>query len=691
MVRQQLAKWLGISLLMSLLLCATLPVQAAPAEKPAGDQISLDFKDVELSDLIQTISELTGKNFLYDESVKGTVTIISPEPMSLADAYQLFLTILNSKGYALVPAGKAHKIVSLRDAKENNLPVFSKSSSRSRGDEFITQLIPLKNVDAAEMVTILTPLIPKTSNIIAFAPSNTLVITDSAANIDRLVKIIQNLDAPTSLDQFEILPLQYASADEVAKILNDIIASGSPTINRRARSAKNVQTAGSRESSKIIPYPRTNALVVLATPEDIVIVRDLVTKLDEKPVADRSNINVYYLENADAENLATTLNEIVTGIKRQVTTNRAAQAAANQATGKTALSEGPVSISSDKPTNSLIINANPEDFETLKGIIAQLDIKRKQVYVEALILELSMDATEALGASLQGAVAIGDDSAVFGTSNLNTASTSGGESLGLGSLVPTAGSIPSLLTKSIDGLLLGGLFSPIEIIGPDGTKITVPAISALINLSKTSSDVNILSAPRLLTSDNEEAEIVVGSNVPIITNRLTDTGSSGLAQSVAIERQDVALTLRFTPQVTEGNLVRLNVFQEITAVAKENDQTGPTLTKRQLRNTVLAEDGKTVILGGLISTDVQKTSFKVPLLGDLPLLGWLFKSESTIESKTNLLVFITPKVIRDPKDLAKVTEKNQMVSRALQAETLTLEIPEGTFLIDPVLPQNEDK
>jgi general secretion pathway protein D len=690
-VRQQLAKWLGISLLMSLLLCATLPVQAAPAEKPAGDQISLDFKDVELSDLIQTISELTGKNFLYDESVKGTVTIISPEPMSLADAYQLFLTILNSKGYALVPAGKAHKIVSLRDAKENNLPVFSKSSSRSRGDEFITQLIPLKNVDAAEMVTILTPLIPKTSNIIAFAPSNTLVITDSAANIDRLVKIIQNLDAPTSLDQFEILPLQYASADEVAKILNDIIASGSPTINRRARSAKNVQTAGSRESSKIIPYPRTNALVVLATPEDIVIVRDLVTKLDEKPVADRSNINVYYLENADAENLATTLNEIVTGIKRQVTTNRAAQAAANQATGKTALSEGPVSISSDKPTNSLIINANPEDFETLKGIIAQLDIKRKQVYVEALILELSMDATEALGASLQGAVAIGDDSAVFGTSNLNTASTSGGESLGLGSLVPTAGSIPSLLTKSIDGLLLGGLFSPIEIIGPDGTKITVPAISALINLSKTSSDVNILSAPRLLTSDNEEAEIVVGSNVPIITNRLTDTGSSGLAQSVAIERQDVALTLRFTPQVTEGNLVRLNVFQEITAVAKENDQTGPTLTKRQLRNTVLAEDGKTVILGGLISTDVQKTSFKVPLLGDLPLLGWLFKSESTIESKTNLLVFITPKVIRDPKDLAKVTEKNQMVSRALQAETLTLEIPEGTFLIDPVLPQNEDK
>ncbi|HKI51420.1 MAG TPA: type II secretion system secretin GspD [Geothermobacteraceae bacterium] len=678
-MRQQLAKWLGIGLLLSLLLCAALPVQAAPAEKPAGDQISLDFKDVELTDLIQTISELTGKNFLYDESVKGTVTIISPEPMSLAEAYKLFLAVLNSKGYTVVPAGKAHKIVTLRDAKESNLPVVSKIPARSRGDEFITQLVPLQNVDAAEMVVILTPLIPKTSNLIAFAPSNTLVITDSAANIDRLIKIVHELDTPTSLDQFEILPLQYASADEVAKILNDVFANASPTINRRSR-VKNVQTAGSREASKIIPYPRTNALVVLATPEDLVIVRDLVAKLDEKPVAERSNINVYYLENADAESLATTLNEIVTGIKRQATTNRAIPAAANQAAGKTPLSEGPVSITADKPTNALIINANPEDYETLKGIIARLDIKRKQVYVEALILELSMDATQALGVSLQGGVAIGDESAVFGTSNFNSGTK--------------LSELSTVLNQSIEGLMLGGLFSPITVPGPDGTLITVPAVSALINLSKKSSDVNILSAPRLLTSDNEEAEIIVGSNVPIITNRLTDT-SNPSAQSVAIERQDVALTLRFTPQVTEGNLVRLNVFMENNGLATDNvgsvDDVGPTLTKRQIRNTVLAEDGKTVVLGGLIDTNVQKSSTKVPLLGDLPLLGWLFKSEGNQTVKTNLLVFITPKVIRDTRDLAMITEKNRLASRALQTEALMLDIPAGTFLIDPALPQSEGK
>jgi len=686
-LKHQIAKWIGTGLLAGLLFCYALPVLAAPEDKPAGDQISLDFKDVELTDLIQTISELTGKNFLYDESVKGTVTIISPEPMSLAEAYQLFLAILNSKGYAVVQAGRANKIVSLRDAKENNLPVVSKFSDRSRGDEFITQLVPLINVDATEMATtVLTPLIPKTSNIIAFAPSNTLVITDSAANIDRLVKIIHELDAPTSLDQLEILTLEYASAEEVAKIIDAILLNTTPTTSRRGRrTTQNVQTAGSREASKIIPYPRTNALVVLATPEDLVIVRGLVSKLDEKAVAERSNINVYYLENADAEGLATTLNEIITGIKRQATTNRANPAAANQAAGKTPLSEGPVSITADKPTNSLVINANPEDYETLKGIIAQLDIKRKQVYVEALILELSMDATQALGVSLQGGIAIGDDSAVFGSSNLNTGSAS------FTDFVPASdSSIPPILGQSINGLMLGGLFSPITVTGANGTQFKIPAISALIDLSKKSNDVNILSAPRLLTSDNEEAEIIVGSNVPIITNRLTDTSNPG-AQSVAIERQDVALTLRFTPQVTEGNLVRLNVFQEITDLASENvgtvDEVGPTLTKRQLRNTVLAEDGKTVVLGGLIGTNVQKSVTKVPLLGDLPLLGWLFKSEGSETRKTNLLVFITPKIIRNGKDMALVTEKNRLASQTLQTEEMRLQIPEGTFLIEPQLPQ----
>jgi general secretion pathway protein D len=299
-----------------------------------------------------------------------------------------------------------------------------------------------------------------------------------------------------------------------------------------------------------------------------------------------------------------------------------------------------------------------------------------------------MDATQRLGASLQGAVGIGDDSLVFGTSNLNSGPA------GLTSLIPAPGStVPSLLGQSIDGILLGGLFNPITVPGPDGQDITIPALSALIDVSRRDADVNILSAPRLLTSDNEEAEIIVGSNVPIITSRLTDTGGTGLAQSVSVERKDVALTLRFTPQITEGNLVRLNVLQEITDIAPSNpnvgdpNQVGPTLTKRLVRNTVLAENGRTIVLGGLIGDQVQETIAKTPLLGDIPGLGWLFKRKLKVSRKTNLLLFITPHIIRSSEDLAAVTRKSRDAMDRFQDEGLTpgwsIDLPPGKSLPAP--------
>ncbi len=419
--------------------------------------------------------------------------------------------------------------------------------------------------------------------------------------------------------------------------------------------------------SKVLPYPRTNSLVVMATSDDLATIKSLVRQLDQKPTQERSHINVYYLENADSETLAKTLNEILTGIKaqtRQVRPTAAGQAAAP-------LANDPVSITFDKPTNALIINSNPEDYEIIQQIVRQLDVKRKQVFVEALILELSMDATQRLGASLQGAVAVGDDSLIFGTSNLNTGPA------GLTSILPTPGStiqVPSLLSQSIDGILLGGLFNPITTtIG--GQEVTIPALSALIDVSRRDADVNILSAPRLLTSDNEEAEIIVGSNVPIITSRLTDTGGTGLAQSVSVERKDVALTLRFTPQITEGNLVRLNILQEITDLATTSvgdpNQVGPTLTKRLVRNTVVAENGRTIVLGGLIGNNVQETITKTPLLGDIPVLGWLFKRKSMTSRKTNLLLFITPHIIRTSEDLAGVTRRSRDAMDRFQEEGLT--------------------
>jgi general secretion pathway protein D len=659
-----------------------VPIQsfAETQGQPATEgRVTLDFNNVELPDLIQTISELTGENFLYDETVRGKVTIVSPESMTLDEAYQLFLTVLNVKGYTVVPSGNINKIVTLKNAKESSLPtVFNGRAGTT--EQVITRVFRLKHLDAAMVApTVLVPLMPSTANVAAYAPSNSLIITDTGANIARLAKIINELDQPDAASGIEIISLKNSSAEELAKILNDVMsqsaAAAAPSRRQRAAAA----TAGNEPVTKIVPYPAGRALIVMAGEEDMSIVKGLIAQLDQEFGGNRSNINLYYLENADAVTLATTLNEILTGIKAE------AKAAPKEGQPAGPLTTAPVTITADKPTNSLIINASPDDFRTIEEIIAKLDIKRKQVYVEALILELSMDATQRLGTSLQGAVNLGNDSLIIGSSNQNTGP------IGIGSALSTGDSgVPDLLTAAVDGLLAGGFFNPISVTGPNGQKITVPSLSVLIDVSQTDSDVNLLSAPRLLTSDNEEAEIIVGANVPIITGRLTDTGSSdGLAQSVSVERQDVALILRFTPQITEGDLVRLNVYQEITDIAPASpaliasvgspSEVGPTFTKRVLRNTVLVENNRTVVLGGLIDTNVTESVSKVPILGDIPFLGWLFKRTSTQEEKTNLLIFINPTIIKSPEDLARVTGRNRTAAKGFLTDKVIDAVPVNFF------------
>jgi len=655
------------------------PILAVAQTQPQSTEegrVTLDFKNVELADLIQTISELTGENFLYDETVKGKVTIVSPESMTLDEAYLLFHTVLNVKGYTVVPSGEVNKIVPLKKAKESNLPtVFNGRGKMS--EQVITRVFRLKYLDASIVgPTILIPLMPSYANVAAYAPSNSLIITDTGANIERLAKIIRELDQPDSEGLIEIVPLVNSSAEELAKILNEIMSQPAATPVRRKKA--NAAASPNKTVTKIIPYAAGRSLILLASGDEMEIVKGLVARLDQEMDGTRSNINLVYLENADAVILASTLNEILTGIKAGTRT------AAKGTTGGP-LSAGPVSITADKPTNSLIINASPDDFRTIEEIIAKLDIKRKQVYVEALILELSMDATQRLGVSLQGAATSGDNALIIGGSNQNTGP------VGLGDALSVVGGVPSLLTQAVDGLLAGGFFNPITVTGPDGNDLTMPSLSVLIDVSKTDNDVNLLSAPRLLTSDNEEAEIIVGANVPIITGRLTDAGASdGLAQSVSVERQDVALILRLTPQITEGDLVRLNVYQEITDIApataalvasvgKPSD-VGPTFTKRVLRNTVLVENNKTVVLGGLIDTNVVETVTKVPILGDIPFLGWLFKRTSTQEEKTNLLVFINPTIIKSPEDLERVTGRNRRAARGFVTDKIRAAVPENFFI-----------
>ncbi len=657
---------LCVMMLAAALLAAPLPARAEepavtttkPARTAPANRVTLDFRDVEMVDLVQTISELTGRNFLYDETVRGKATIISPEGMTLDEAYQVFLNVLRLKGFAVVPAGKVNKIVPLKDAKEGNLPLVT--DGQPYGEQFITRLVRLESLDAAMIVdTVLKPLASSGSNLMVYSPTNTLIITDTAASIERMLQLLKELDVPGSSQTLTVIPLKNAGTEDAAKLCNEMFGFGAGARRARGASATIQEEAA---SVKIIALPRTNSLLVQANAEQLAAVRGLIDLIDQDGSGAKSNINVYRLENASAEALAKTLNEIITGIR--------SEAGKTGTAGQPAAAAGPVTITADKPTNSLIINAKPDDYAIIKSIIDKLDTKRKQVYVEALIMELSMDATQKLGVSLSGAGTVGDDGLIYGTSELNNGPLSFGQ----------IADGTTMLTQAVNGLMAGGFFNPITVANPNGEgTITVPALSVLINLSKGNSDVNILSAPRLLTSDNEEAEIIVGENVPLVSSRISNTTSDDNL-NVAIERKDVALILRFTPQVTEGDLVRLNVYQESSDVKPNSDTgNGPSYTKRSLRNTVLAENGKTAVLGGLIGTNVTEGVTKVPLLGDIPLLGWLFKHRTTQERKTNLLVFINPTIIRGPEDLARVTNRNRGVADKFIGDKTRDQIPEGYF------------
>lgn len=645
MLTRPIYSFIAATVLALVLLLPGIRNDGSGALAASEEAITLDFKDIELADFIQTISELTGKNFVYDQSVRGKATIISSQPMTQDEAYRLFLTVMNIKGYTVVPSGSTNKIIEIKDARVNSLPTTLHASSN---DQFVTRMLTLEHIDAADVASgIISPLMAQTGNIVVYEPSNKLIITDNAANIERFATILRELDQPGELQKMEVIELKYADAQETADICNDLLES-SDTTSARTRRDRKVTTSSTSAKSKIIPYERANKLVAAVTEEELKLINNLIRELDQEPTQDHSRINLYPLKNADAVSLSETLNTMLTGVKS------GDDKTASPNVAKAAF-EGAITISPDKPTNSLIVNATPEDYRAIEDIIRQLDIQRRQVYVEALIMELSMGATEDLGIGLQGGFEVGDEGIIGGSTNMDA-------------------SYPEdLLRNSVSGILAGG-FSKLISYTENGTTYTIPAFSALLKLSKTDSDVNILSAPRLLTSDNEEAEIVVGSNVPIITDRLSDTGgTSDLATRVSVERKDVALILRMTPQITDGNRVRLNIYQETTAIDNTNTvgevkDVGPTFTTRKLSNTVLARNGQSVVLGGLISTEKQRSENKVPFLGDIPLLGYLFRSSSEEDKKTNLLIFITPTIIESTEEMNEITESNRAEFDELREE-----------------------
>lgn len=656
---------------------------ATPQAQGSSDRgVQLDFNDVELPVVIDTIARLTGHNFIYDDRVRGRVTIVSPTRIPVNEAYAVFESVLQVKGYTTVPGpGGTTKIVPLRDATESNVETLEGRAPTPKSDRFVTRLIPLQYIDAAAITTTLKPLVSKDASMVAYEPTNTVILTDAASNITRILKILRAIDVETYKEELTVIHVQHADASTLANQLSEIFGAEVQSTSQpgnalaaaiRARRAAQQGGVGGLPASRrgtvrIITDERTNSLVILSPRQQLTELRNVIRRLDV-PVTGGGRIHVYYLKYADAEDLAPTLTALISG-QPVPTSNKGGQHTATTPANVQALkatvsglSEG-VTVTADAPTNSLVIQASQEGYRALTQVIQQLDIPRPEVLVEALVLEVDITNNQNLGFS--GLVRLFTKGNQYAVGSLTDS--------GLASfLPPSSTSTSSSTTTSSASDLLGPILTAAAnatassaappMLAAGSLQAGGTLIQGIIRASASLSGANIVSAPHILTMDNEEAEIKVGNNIPIPTSRVSSaagvSNSSTLATQVNIERQDIGLDLRVTPQISEGDNLRLKIFQEIknvnqglTKITGNAQDVGVALSNRSVDNTVVVKNGETVVIGGLISDDYQPTSTKVPWLGDIPILGWLFKTTSTQLQKQNLLIFLTPHIIRTAADM----------------------------------------
>ena len=607
-----------------------------------ADQITLNLKEADIRALISTVSKFTGKNFVVDPRVKAKVTVVSAKTMSEDEVYEVFLSILQVHGYAAVPVGNVIKIVPEVNAKQGPVPL----DNNEKGDALVTRVITLDHVPAAQLVPILRPLVPQQGHLAAYNPTNTLIITDHAANIRRLSEIIRGIDKPES-DELEIIPLKHASATELVRILNSLhSASGG--------GAKTPET----KQVTLAADDRTNSILMSGERAVRLKLRATIAHLDTPLENEAGNTQVIYLKYAKAEDIV----KILTGVQKSQ--EKSASKDAKKAAPAT---RAEVDIQADEATNAVIITAGPDVVRRMKSIIRQLDIRRAQVLIESIIAEITNDKAKELGAQFAIAGRSNDGTSVpIGVSNFST----------LGSIVGLFGDNPA---SSIgDGITIG--------VGKDeGTRFAL-----LLKALNSSSATNILSTPSIVTLDNQEAEIVVGQNVPFVTGSYTNTGSSDGSTNPfqTIERKDVGITLKVTPQINEGSTIKLDIDQEISNVAESAAATDLITNKRTLKTSVLVEDGEILVLGGLIDDTMRDREDKVPLLGDIPILGALFRSNSTTKTKQNLMIFMRPQIMRDRADAVYHTNEkyNYLRAQQIQAdeEGFGLLKDENTPLLPPI-------
>jgi general secretion pathway protein D len=656
-------------------LATALFVTALALPARAQETVTLNFANADIESVATAVGQMTKRNFVLDPRVKGTVNIVSSRPVPLSAVYDIFLSALRLQGFAAIEGGGVVRILPEADAKLHVRGMAP--ASPGSADRLLTQVYTLKYESASQLLPVLRPIISPNNTIAVYAANNSLVITDYAHNLERIGRIIDAIDRPGGGEPV-VLPLRYAAAGDLVETLNRILNEG-PALPGGAPA----QALDARTRVSVAADSRTNSVIVRSdNPARIERVRTMVEQLDV-PTGASGNIHVVYLKNAEAARVAQTLRAILSGEAPLAMTQAAQQPLPTPASmpgvaqaASLAAPTGGGMVQADPASNAVIISAPDAIFANLKAVIEKLDVRRAQVYVEALVVEVTADKAAEFGIQWQS------------IRDLSTSETRpiGGTNFGVpGSgtnIIDAAGNLASLGPGLNIGLVRG--------------QVTIPGVGTVTNLSALAraleSDVkaNILSTPNLLTLDNEEAKIVVGQNVPFITGQYAQTGLVTTASPFqTIERRDVGLTLRIRPQISEGGTVRLQIYQEVSSVQDRLNPAGIITNKRSIESTVLVDDGQIVALGGLVQDGTDTSVEKVPVLGDIPLLGLLFRYETRRQTKTNLMVFLRPVVLRDSGGAAPITGERYRQMIEEQKKTKPEPHPVLPDVEPPVLPDDQ--
>ena len=609
-----------LNTLISLVLAGTILTSTALA---AGKGVVLNFNEVDISTMVKFISDLTGKNFILDDRVKGKISVYSPSKLSTEEAYNVFVSVLELKGFTVVQSGRVAKIVPSASAKQSGFRLLKSGETAPVNENYIAQVTKLENITAQEALAFLQPMVSKDGHISAFGPGNLILMVDSSINIRKLHGILATIDTERTREGLEIIYLKNASAEAAATTVRQWLT-GSDTKPAGQPATVGVGGGGGGAGS-VLADQRLNALLVFGNENLKTAVRELVAKLDVAPPEASSKVNVYYLENTDATEMAKVLDGVIKGLSATPVPGTPG-AAAHQTSP---FESGKVTITPDKASNSLVIMASPNDYNNLIQVIKKLDRRSKQVFVQVLIAEVTLDKSRELG--LQ--------TGVIGGAVLNQYLTIAGLYDPLGTL-----------TDIGKVLAAGGTLTPSLTASPAN-------VTAVLKALDKNGLVNILSTPNILTSDNKEAEINVGENVPF---QGSNTIANGLS-TTSVERKDIGINLKIKPQISEGDYIRMDINQEISAVKNDKGQAVDLVTtKRSAKTSIVVKDKETVVIGGLIQDTEEDNIQKVPFLGDIPGLGWLFKTKTKTRKKTNLMILLTPHIVEDAADLAAVSDDQRV-------------------------------